>query len=715
MIGGWLLANHKITGDEHATYHWKGIPKALRSRIEGRLLALEPLRDMSSPFAVADVIAAAEKCFQRDRFDSGLVYSDSDSDSESASYDSDDETESSELESSSSEEERKKPHRKTSKTKKTRTKTHRKHKSSADSSEDEAPTKAKAKSTTRKKPTNAPVPQDEVEELIQQLNKMAIDDKRYGLLYFRAVKLDRSVKEVVRAPKLQSNTNEANTTGGVRNGQRTTTSANGNKNNMNTAPQYPTNSRTTGCFGCGVDGHTLYNCPVIEQLVTSGRATRDRRGRLATPDGQTIRRQGDETLVQAMERATTAPAAHLVTGNRVPEQWVFPNDEDDDEPVYVVPLASDSENEGVGAYPVERNEKGTRRVRREQFDAVCPPTLSEVRERQRAERKARERRAEERGKNVDVPSANAPRKEGMGQKNIPDPSKIPPPFPIPVRPAPTIPTAPSIPKGPAVRDDEMRVDAPARRKEQPTRKDYGDEDIMEEDKDTRKRPEGRKNGNEDKSKNESKVNPSEFEPRRNVPRRSELAAHVDPKIVLQKLLQTPVQMAVGEILGVSKELSNVLTENLRSKPLRPDTPRFEAHSIWTKTRGLLIRLRMHCDEKPITAIIDTGSQLNIVNRNAWKTIINRPMDIAKSMSMNDANGGEGLLRGLVPNVPLHCGGVVTEASLFVGEHVPFQLLLGRPWQRGNFVSIDEHQDGTYLLFKDSGGNHVQFEVLVTPD
>ena len=59
------------------------------------------------------------------------------------------------------------------------------------------------------------------------------------------------------------------------------------------------------------------------------------------------------------------------------------------------------------------------------------------------------------------------------------------------------------------------------------------------------------------------------------------------------------------------------------------------------------------------------------------------------MSMNDANGREGNLHGIVENVPLNCGGVMTQANLYVGTHVPFDLLLGRPWQRGNFVSIDE--------------------------
>ncbi|KAG2112347.1 uncharacterized protein F5147DRAFT_526446, partial [Suillus discolor] len=77
-------------------------------------------------------------------------------------------------------------------------------------------------------------------------------------------------------------------------------------------------------------------------------------------------------------------------------------------------------------------------------------------------------------------------------------------------------------------------------------------------------------------------------------------------------------------------------------------------------------------------LIDTGSQLNIVNKHVWKTIINRPIDIAKSVSMNDTNGGEGKLCRLVQNVPLDCGGVSTHMNLFVGDHIPFSLLLGRP-------------------------------------
>ena len=73
-----------------------------------------------------------------------------------------------------------------------------------------------------------------------------------------------------------------------------------------------------------------------------------------------------------------------------------------------------------------------------------------------------------------------------------------------------------------------------------------------------------------------------------------------------------------------------------------------------------------------------------------------------------------MLTGFVPNVPIACGDVVTHASIFIGDKVPFDLLLGRPWQRGNFISIDERLEGTYLLFKDQH-MRVRYELLVTPD
>jgi len=56
------------------------------------------------------------------------------------------------------------------------------------------------------------------------------------------------------------------------------------------------------------------------------------------------------------------------------------------------------------------------------------------------------------------------------------------------------------------------------------------------------------------------------------------------------------------------------------------------------------------------------------------------MDCIATVAMNDANGGEGRLDGIVEDVPLDYGSIRTRANLYVGKHVPFDLLLRRPWQ-----------------------------------
>ncbi|KAK7685263.1 hypothetical protein QCA50_011626 [Cerrena zonata] len=163
------------------------------------------------------------------------------------------------------------------------------------------------------------------------------------------------------------------------------------------------------------------------------------------------------------------------------------------------------------------------------------------------------------------------------------------------------------------------------------------------------------------------------------------------------------------------KLKPTVKSNLATELPKPvEFPPMVATSFTSKTRGTLIKLRMECDGNPVSAIIDTGSQLNIAHKRIWKSTLSRPVDMHHSVNMSDASGGESVLKGLVSNVPLTCGSVVTHANLYVGDRVPFDLLLGRPWQRGNFVSIDERSDGTYLLFKDQNLD-VQHELLVTPE
>jgi len=75
-----------------------------------------------------------------------------------------------------------------------------------------------------------------------------------------------------------------------------------------------------------------------------------------------------------------------------------------------------------------------------------------------------------------------------------------------------------------------------------------------------------------------------------------------------------------------------------------------------------------------------------------------PIDLTQSITMNDANGGRGILKGYMGSIDMTCGPVSTNCEVWVGESVPFDLLLGRPWQTENYVSIVEKPMGTYLEF-----------------
>jgi hypothetical protein len=81
----------------------------------------------------------------------------------------------------------------------------------------------------------------------------------------------------------------------------------------------------------------------------------------------------------------------------------------------------------------------------------------------------------------------------------------------------------------------------------------------------------------------------------------------------------------------------------------PDHPLI-ASMGWPRSEGVLIKLDMRTGGRLVCAIIDTGSQLDIVRSDvaAWK--IKREIDMEQSITMNDANGGKGELRGKIENV-----------------------------------------------------------------
>jgi predicted XRE-type DNA-binding protein len=185
----------------------------------------------------------------------------------------------------------------------------------------------------------------------------------------------------------------------------------------------------------------------------------------------------------------------------------------------------------------------------------------------------------------------------------------------------------------------------------------------------------------------SKDGANQLEEMCNQLRQSEIPLGLGETEVVDSILRTPVTLSFREILGTSRELADKLSDMIKRKNIKQ--PQVSSVMDIPRDRARLLRLPMKCGENYISAIIDTGSMLNVVKRDIYQKCIKLPMDPARTLTMNDANGGASQLVGLVVNVPLSCGSVETTANLFTEGRLPFDSLLGRPWQRGNFISIDE--------------------------
>ncbi|KAL0566549.1 hypothetical protein V5O48_015459 [Marasmius crinis-equi] len=208
-------------------------------------------------------------------------------------------------------------------------------------------------------------------------------------------------------------------------------------------------------------------------------------------------------------------------------------------------------------------------------------------------------------------------------------------------------------------------------------------------------------------------------------RKSELARRADKQSILERILSTPVQVSVGEVLGTSRELSSALHDMSKvrlsqekvtpQKISRVNTVVSPGTGRTMLTRNAqLIEFFLEYNGRKVRAILDTGSQINVINSRVYEDVIRLPIDLREHMTMNDANGGVGHLEGALDDLGLWCGSIETRGFYFVGDPaLPFQILLGRPWINDNMVSIDERRNGTYLVFKDSETWEPNYEMMAS--
>ncbi|KAJ7162766.1 hypothetical protein C8R43DRAFT_947239 [Mycena crocata] len=560
--------------------------------------------------------------------------------------------------------------------------------------------------------------------MIRKLSAMRIDDPEYAPVYYKVMVLDTTgtAAQCVRPPnvgaeRVPSRPNYARTAVAPALPSKTTapvpTVLEGTTTQIpstypNTIPLgvRQTGEPPSGCFGCGKD-HRMFECVEVNEMVRSGVLRHNDQNRLEMGDGRAIRKLFGENLEHGKRRAPLFSAVDPVQMTPVTEYYREIHPKARIEEVYTdsesdLPAEILEESEGEGYYieqlenvnqerpthrvfltapkdslpeseasqvnGVERTVPSTRTARREAFDGVLLPGREH-----RKERVAKETITEA------YPETSTRNNGGMETRaaaanRIPAAEAPPLPEPVPVQ-------------ARKIRFDQFPV-----RDLDPkgsSRKDIGEK------------------GNE--------------APTRSTGRQTGLTATVDREDILNRILDATVSMSVREVIETARDIRTEIQELIKVRNVKAvhlgkssDHPLIANAVQWPRTEGELIRVEMETGGRPIIAIIDTGSQLDVVRADVAALVLGKPVDMTRVTSMNDANGGKGQLRGWVDGVEFNCGGALTTTGLWLSQQAPFELLLGRPWQRGNLISIDERNEGTYLVFKDRQTRLPRYELLVIP-
>ncbi|KAK0435518.1 hypothetical protein EV421DRAFT_1908595 [Armillaria borealis] len=239
----------------------------------------------------------------------------------------------------------------------------------------------------------------------------------------------------------------------------------------------------------------------------------------------------------------------------------------------------------------------------------------------------------------------------------------------------------------------------------------------------------------------SRLNPSDEISKTKATRGPPIAERYSPGNLIKTTLNTPVTMPIGELMAQSAELRKQMIKELQTRTVRfengkenearnlPSTINTaHVHNLTSRPEGkklderaslVVIKVNIGLGDQKlwVNAIVDSGSEVNIISRPVAKELNkDYPVMPLEEARCADANRNQGVLTGKFSKVLLFQGSVVTNAALFMGSYkVNFQMLLGRPWIRGNMVSMKEKVDGTYLVYEDPYNTGKQTELLVVPE
>jgi hypothetical protein len=214
---------------------------------------------------------------------------------------------------------------------------------------------------------------------------------------------------------------------------------------------------------------------------------------------------------------------------------------------------------------------------------------------------------------------------------------------------------------------------------------------------------------------------------------SDLSQTVSTSQIGEKVMDTPVQLSVREILAVSSEISGYLHDQTRKRRIPVDnaSPAVASNAgVGSQVIDVNVnsghlkqlyacpsgRAKVTLDrELGVYSLLDNGSEVNMMPRRVFEQM-DFPIDTeirwridtydSKTNSKLDEHGPIGVCH----NVPVEIGGVEVKQPIFVVESCNNDLILGRPWERMVRAEYINEDDGSYTVKIKSPDNRrmVQF-------
>ena len=131
-------------------------------------------------------------------------------------------------------------------------------------------------------------------------------------------------------------------------------------------------------------------------------------------------------------------------------------------------------------------------------------------------------------------------------------------------------------------------------------------------------------------------------------------------------------------METSWELSTALANQIHFRTVTVATDTTHHVISGHKHDSLLLTVPINVGNNTVQAIVDSGSEVNLIHWDIWEQDLKVPMDISATMELHDANGGQSILQWYIPKLKLKISGLTTTVDYWITLNCLAMILLGCP-------------------------------------